>query len=70
MKLGIVPFHFWMPQIYNGTSNFILLILLILPKLVLFFLFFKIYLIVFSFLDNFLYTFFLIISFFSLFTVL
>lgn len=69
MKLGIAPFHFWVPQIYGGVSNFILLILLILPKLVLFFLFIKIYIIVFKYLDYFLSDFFLIVSVLSLFLV-
>merc|ERR1711976_497740 len=49
IKLGLAPFHFWVPQIYEGAPSFVTLILLILPKFVLFVLFIKLYLFVFKF---------------------
>jgi len=48
-KLGLAPFHFWVPQVYEGAPNFVTLILLTLPKFVLFILFIKLYLFVFKF---------------------
>lgn len=33
IKLGVAPFHVWVPEIYNGVSNIVLLILLTLPKI-------------------------------------
>merc|ERR1712115_16340 len=53
IKLGLAPFHFWVPQIYDGAPNLITLILLILPKFVLFLLFIKLYFFVFKFLTGF-----------------
>ncbi|MBV36175.1 MAG: hypothetical protein CMP47_12110 [Rickettsiales bacterium] len=53
IKLGIAPFHFWVPQIYDGAPNFITLILLTVPKFVLFIVFMKLYLFVFGFLNVF-----------------
>src|SRR5690606_4331344 len=35
IKLGIAPFHFWTPDIYEGASNILNLILLTLPKIIL-----------------------------------
>jgi NADH-quinone oxidoreductase subunit N len=35
VKLGVAPFHFWTPDIYEGTSNIVNLILLTLPKIIL-----------------------------------
>lgn len=35
IKLGVAPFHVWVPEIYNGVSNIVLLILLTLPKIAL-----------------------------------
>lgn len=32
-KLGVFPFHTWVPDIYEGTSNVITLMFIILPKL-------------------------------------
>lgn len=49
IKLGIAPFHFWIPQVYKGTPHIVTLILLLLPKFVLFFLFIKLYLFIFKF---------------------
>lgn len=49
IKLGIAPFHFWIPQVYKGTPHLVTLILLILPKFVLFLLFVKLYLFIFKF---------------------
>ena len=49
IKLGLAPFHFWVPQIYEGAPNFVTLVLLVLPKFVLFVLFIKLYLFVFKF---------------------
>lgn len=42
-KLGIAPFHFWVPGIYDSVFAIITLILLILPKLVFFLFFIKIF---------------------------
>lgn len=52
IKIGIAPFHFWVPQIYEGAPHFVTLILLILPKFVLFILFVKLYFFIFKFLNN------------------
>jgi NADH-quinone oxidoreductase subunit N len=52
IKLGLAPFHFWVPQIYSGAPNFIMLILLSLPKFVLILVFIKLYFFVFSFTHN------------------
>jgi len=35
IKLGAAPFHFWTPDIYEGASNIVNLILLTLPKIIL-----------------------------------
>lgn len=35
IKLGAAPFHFWTPDIYEGATNFVNLILLTLPKIIL-----------------------------------
>ena len=48
IKLGLAPFHFWVPQVYEGAPNFVTLILLTLPKFVLFIIFIKLYLFVFN----------------------
>jgi len=60
IKLGLAPFHFWVPQIYDGAPNLITLILLILPKFVLFLLFIKLYFFVFKFLTGFFFQIFLL----------
>ena len=52
VKLGLAPFHFWVPQIYEGAPSFVTLILLVLPKFVLFILFFKLYIFVFKFIHQ------------------
>merc|ERR1711862_76196 len=49
MKIGLAPFHFWIPQIYSGAPNIITLILLVLPKFGFFILFMKLYYYVFTF---------------------
>ena len=49
IKLGLAPFHFWVPQIYSGVPNIITLVLLTLPKFGLFIVFMKLYLFVFKF---------------------
>lgn len=41
IKLGAAPFHFWTPDIYEGASNIINIILLTLPKIILICLLFK-----------------------------
>lgn len=61
IKLSIAPFHFWTPQIYNGIPYFVLLIILILPKLTLFIFFLKFILLFLIF-----FNFFIIISFLQL----
>lgn len=37
-KIGVAPFHLWMPEAYQSASFFALLYLLVLPKILLFFL--------------------------------
>ena len=37
-KIGVAPFHLWMPEAYQSASFFVLLYLLVLPKILLFFL--------------------------------
>ena len=43
IKLGAAPFHFWSPDIYEGASNLVNLILLIIPKIILIGLLFKLF---------------------------
>lgn len=52
IKIGIAPFHFWIPQVYKGAPFFVTLILLLLPKFVLFFLFLKLDLFIFKLLHQ------------------
>jgi len=33
IKLGIAPFHFWVPQVYSNSSSIITLFFLLLPKI-------------------------------------
>lgn len=70
IKLGLAPFHFWVPQVYAGAPSFITLILLVLPKFVLFLLFLKIYFFVFKTVYIFFFDIFSIIALLSLFSVL
>jgi proton-translocating NADH-quinone oxidoreductase chain N len=62
-KLSIAPFHFWLPDVFDGSSRLVISIFGILPKFSIFFLFFKICSILFS-------QFFFILQFFFLFFVL
>jgi len=48
IKLGLAPFHFWVPQIYEGAPNLIMLVLLTLPKFILFLVFLKLHTFVFG----------------------
>lgn len=32
-KLGVAPFHIWVPEIYDGAPNLVTLVLLTLPKI-------------------------------------
>ena len=61
-KLSIAPFHFWLPDVFDGSSRLIISIFGILPKFSIFFLFFKLCSIVFS-------QFFLFLQFFLVFFV-
>lgn len=61
-KLSIAPFHFWLPDVFDGSSRLVISIFGILPKFSLFFLFFKLCSIVFS-------QFFLFLQFFLIFFV-
>lgn len=40
-KLGVVPFHFWVPDVYEGSATIITLFLASINKVVFFFFFFK-----------------------------
>jgi NADH-quinone oxidoreductase subunit N len=52
-KLGIAPFHIWVPDIYEGAPTIVILILLTLPKITLFIFLIKLfYFIFYSFLSN------------------
>ena len=46
-KLGIAPFHFWVPGIYENAPVLVTLIFLILPKFIFFSLFIKFYFFIF-----------------------
>jgi len=48
IKLGLAPFHFWVPQIYEGSPNIVMLVLLTLPKFILFIIFLKLHTFVFG----------------------
>lgn len=52
VKLGAAPFHFWTPDIYEGSPNIITLILLTIPKLILIGLLLKLVFEVFFFFTN------------------
>merc|ERR1712125_88638 len=67
MKIGLAPFHFWIPQIYSGAPNIITLILLVLPKFGFFILFMKLYYYVFTFMHLIFFDLICIIVLFSLF---
>jgi NADH-quinone oxidoreductase subunit N len=41
VKMGIAPFHMWVPDVYEGSTTIITMYLVIIPKLGLFFLFMK-----------------------------
>jgi len=43
IKLGIAPFHKWVPDVYDGVPLFVTFIFSILPKIVLLFFFFKVW---------------------------
>lgn len=47
-KLSIAPFHFWLPDVFDGSSRLVISIFGILPKFSIFFLFFKMCSVVFS----------------------
>src|SRR5699024_6390099 len=51
IKLGSAPFHFWTPDIYEGASTIINLILLTLPKIILLCLLIKLFFSTFLFLS-------------------
>lgn len=42
-KLGVVPFHMWVPDVYEGAPTIITAFLSLIPKLVLIFVFIKLY---------------------------
>jgi NADH-quinone oxidoreductase subunit N len=46
-KIGVVPFHMWIPDVYEGAPTIITALMSILPKLVFFFIFVKLHYIVF-----------------------
>jgi NADH-quinone oxidoreductase subunit N len=46
-KLSIAPFHIWLPDVFDGSSKFIVSIFSLLPKMSLFFLLYKIYILIF-----------------------
>lgn len=62
-KLSIAPFHFWLPDVFDGSSRLIICVFGVLPKFSLFFLFFKLCSVVFS-------KFFLFLQFFFIFFVI
>lgn len=51
-KLGIAPFHFWIPGIYENAPTLITLIFLILPKFIFFCLFIKFFYFIFYSFNN------------------
>lgn len=65
-KLGSFPFYFWLPDIYEGSPTFSVLIFALLPKIVIFTLFLRILKIICDFQIFFKY-FFLFCAFFSIF---
>ena len=65
-KLGVAPFHWWVPEVYVGAPVLITLLFSYLPKLTLIFIFFKLYIYIFFFFNYILNLFFFFFVFFSL----
>jgi NADH-quinone oxidoreductase subunit N len=66
IKLGVAPFHFWIPDVYEGSLIPVTLYFATVQKLVTFIIFLRLFLIVFSNLFYLIQPFFLICSFLSM----
>lgn len=64
-KLGGAPFHWWVPDVYEGSPTVVMMFFSILPKILLLFLLIKFYFYIFFFELN-LYNFFLLIGLLSI----
>lgn len=66
-KFGSVPFHYWVPDVYEGSPTVVTMFFSLMPKIVLTFFFVKLYFFFFSFEVEFFSMLFLICGFLSLF---
>ena len=66
-KIGVVPFHMWIPDVYEGAPTIITALMSILPKVVLFFIFVKLHYFVFYPFFSIFHTFFIICAILSVF---
>lgn len=66
-KIGAVPFHFWLPDVYEGSPNNITFFFAVVPKIAFINILIKFYFDIFSNFSYFIESFFLIISFLSMF---
>lgn len=65
-KLGVAPFHWWIPEIYEGASVVVTLFFSIIPKLSLLMILYKIYIYILVYLNFFFSLFFFVVSIISL----
>lgn len=66
-KFGSVPFHYWVPDVYEGSPTIVTMFFSLMPKIVLTFFFVKLYFFIFNFEIEFFSTLFFICGFLSLF---
>jgi len=66
-KFGSVPFHYWVPDVYEGSPTIVTMFFSIMPKIVLTFFFVKLYFFIFNFEIEVFSVFFLICGLLSLF---
>ena len=65
-KLGVAPFHWWIPEIYEGASVVVTLFFSVVPKLSLIVILYKLYIYILVYLNFFFNYFFLVLSLLSL----
>ena len=65
-KLGVAPFHWWVPEVYEGAPIIVTLFFAIIPKISLLIILYKFFFFVLIYLNFFYYFFFFIVSFLSL----
>ena len=65
-KLGVAPFHWWVPEIYEGAPLVVILFFSIIPKLSIIVILYKLYIYIFIYLNFFFSLVFLLVSIISL----